>query len=119
MNVEGNEEIIHSPFKCKINVVYCKEFRKGIRENCHKVERSWSNYLRKAMNLEADEFLSKGNLFGQFALLTLKRIREGEGVVWRENVFFREKAKLLLFLSFNIIISHIFPENFIEIPQLV
>ena len=34
-------------------------------------------------------------------------------------MFLREAVKLWFFVTFNIIISHIYPENFIEIPQLV
>ena len=33
--------------------------------------------------------------------------------------FCRERLKLWFFVTFNIIISHFFPENFIEIPQVV
>ena len=36
-----------------------------------------------------------------------------------KNVFFREKVIPFFFVTFNNIISHIFPENFIEIPQVV
>ena len=36
-----------------------------------------------------------------------------------ENVYSKERVKPCLFATFNIIISHIFPENFTEIPQVV
>ena len=36
-----------------------------------------------------------------------------------QNVFFREMVKPWFFETFNIIVSHILPENLIEIPQLV
>ena len=36
-----------------------------------------------------------------------------------KNVFSKERLKPLLFVIFNIIIRHIFPENFIEISQVV
>ena len=36
-----------------------------------------------------------------------------------KNVSSKERAKLWYFVTYNIIISHIFPENFIEIPQFV
>ena len=36
-----------------------------------------------------------------------------------KNVSSKERVKLWFFVTFDIIISHIFPENFIEIPQLV
>ena len=36
-----------------------------------------------------------------------------------KNVSSKERIKPWLFVTFNIIISHIFPENFIEIPQVV
>ena len=35
-----------------------------------------------------------------------------------ENVSSKEKVKPCFFVTFNIIISYIFPENFIEIPQV-
>ena len=35
------------------------------------------------------------------------------------NVFSRERLKLWFLVTFNIIIGYIFPENFIEIPQVV
>ena len=36
----------------------------------------------------------------------------------KTNLFSEEMVKLF-FVAFNIIVSHIFPENFIEIPQVV
>ena len=36
-----------------------------------------------------------------------------------KNSSSRERVKLRFSVNFNIIISHIFPENFIEIPQVV
>ena len=36
-----------------------------------------------------------------------------------KNVFFRESMEPCFFVTFNILITHIFPETFIEIPQLV
>ena len=45
-----------------------------------------------------------------------KKTRE-RGVV--KNVFFREMVKPFFFVTFNVITSHIFSENFIEIPELV
>ena len=36
-----------------------------------------------------------------------------------KNVSSKERIKPWFFVTFNIIISHIFPENFIEIPQVV
>ena len=39
--------------------------------------------------------------------------------LWFFKTFFRGGMKLLFFVSFNIIISGIFPENVIEIPQIV
>ena len=35
------------------------------------------------------------------------------------NVSSKERVKPLFFVTFNVIISHIFPENFIEILQIV
>ena len=36
-----------------------------------------------------------------------------------KNVFFREMVKPFFFVTFNVIMSHIFSESFIEIPELV
>ena len=36
-----------------------------------------------------------------------------------KNVFFRESVKPVFFVTFDIILSHIFPKNFIEIIQVV
>ena len=36
-----------------------------------------------------------------------------------QNVSSRERVKCWFLLTFNIIVSYIFPENFIEIPQVV
>ena len=36
-----------------------------------------------------------------------------------KNVSSKERVKPCLFVTFNIITSHIFPENFIQIPQVV
>ena len=53
--------------------------------------------------------------------LTLKRLEGGEGesiwppCVFSKNVSFKERAKLCFFVTFNIIISYIFPKDFIEI----
>ena len=40
-------------------------------------------------------------------------------VVFLENVSAKEIVNSWFFVTFNIIISHIFPENSIEIPQVV
>ena len=56
-------------------------------------------------------------------LLTLKML---EGPIWlptpkcgfTQNISSRERVKPWFFVSFNII-SHIFPENFIEFPQVI
>ena len=37
----------------------------------------------------------------------------------KERVSSKERVKPCFFVTFNIIISHIFPENFIEITQVV
>ena len=37
---------------------------------------------------------------------------------FQKSIFWRE-GQILIFVTFNIIISHIFPENFIKIPQVV
>ena len=40
-------------------------------------------------------------------------------VVFLKNVSSKERVKSWFFVTFNIIQSHIFPENFVEIPQVV
>ena len=61
--------------------------------------------------------------FTQFSL-TLKRL-VGGGVNltprygFSKNLSAKERVKPCFFVTFDIIISHIFPENFIEIPQVV
>ena len=54
--------------------------------------------------------------------LTLKQLGEGQfnpPCGFSKNVSSKEKVKPCFFVTFNIIISHIFLENFIEIPQVV
>ena len=52
--------------------------------------------------------------------LTLKWLGMGGGVCgFSKNVSSKERVKLWFFVTFNIIISHIFPENFIEITTQV
>ena len=38
-------------------------------------------------------------------------------VGFSQNVFFRERVKPCFFVIFSVIISHMSPENFSEIPQ--
>ena len=45
--------------------------------------------------------------------LTLTRL------VVSKNVSSRERVKSCFFMTFNIIISHIFPQNFIDISQVI
>ena len=54
--------------------------------------------------------------------LTLKRLGgqfDPLPLGFSKNVSSKEWMKPWFFVTFNIIISHIFPENFIEIPQVV
>ena len=52
--------------------------------------------------------------------LTLKRLGEGGDQLWFFlAVFSIERIKPRFFVTYNIIISHIFHENFIEIPQVI
>ena len=63
-----------------------------------------------------------------FSMLTLKR-REGERErsIWppppfcgfSKNIFSKERVKSWFFVTFNIILRHIFPKNFIEFTQVV
>ena len=54
-------------------------------------------------------------------MLTLKRLGGQIDLPcgFSKNVFSKGRVTLWFFVTFNIIISHIFPENFIEIPQVV
>ena len=49
-------------------------------------------------------------------ILTLKQLTRPCG--FSKNVFFKERIKPWFFVTFNIIISYILPEIFIEIPQV-
>ena len=60
----------------------------------------WLYYVRGAPKLDIS--------------LTLKRLGEEKGVNLTPPVVFPK-----MFVTFNIIISHVFPENFIEIPLVV
>ena len=55
-------------------------------------------------------------------MLTQKRLR-GVNLIapwgFSKNISSKDKMKLCFIAAFNIIISHLFPENFIEIPQVV
>ena len=53
----------------------------------------------------------------QISILCLNQFEPPCGI--SKNVFSKERLKLWFFVAFNIIISRIFPENFIEIPQVV
>ena len=49
--------------------------------------------------------------------LTLER--ENSPCDFSKNASFKERMKTCFFVTFNIILSHIFPENYIEFPQVV
>ena len=58
----------------------------------------------------------------QASLLTLKGLGGGEvnlipAFDFSKNVSFKETVKPSFFVTFNIILKHILPENFIELPQ--
>ena len=61
------------------------------------------------------------------AHLTLIYLGEGEGGCqidlppcgFLKNAFSIERVEPWFFVTFNIILKHIFPENFIEFPQVV
>ena len=40
-------------------------------------------------------------------------------VIFLKNVSFKERLKSWCFVTFNIILRHILPENFIEFPQVI
>ena len=59
-------------------------------------------------------------------VLTLKRLGEGGGSIWpltpcgfSENVSSKERVKPWFFVTFSVILRHIFPENFIEFSLVV
>ena len=58
-------------------------------------------------------------------LLTLKKLGEGGNLTpphpcsFPKNASSKERVEAWLFVTFNIIITDIFPENFIDIPQVV
>ena len=52
-------------------------------------------------------------------LKSLRGIKLTHPCGFSKSVFSRERVKPCFFVTFNIIISHIFPENLIEIPQFV
>ena len=61
---------------------------------------------------------------GNFQRLTLKRLGGLGGQFdapcgFSKNVSSKERVKPWFSVTFSIILSHIFPENFIEIPQVV
>ena len=51
--------------------------------------------------------------------LTLKRLGGGGRSIFSKNISSKERMKPWLFVTFNFFKSYIFPENFIEIPQVV
>ena len=65
-------------------------------------------------------FLEIGHRLMEIFLM-LKRLVDNltSPVVFLENVSAKEIVNSWFFVTFNIIISHIFPENSIEIPQVV
>ena len=56
-------------------------------------------------------------------ILSLNWLPGISGSIWppscgfSKNISYRERMKLCLFVTFNIIIIHIFPDNFIEAPK--
>ena len=78
-------------------------------------------FLSKATGESGISFARFGPVFSK-NLLTLKRLGKVNLTHYcgfSKNVLFRERVKPCFFVTFNIIISHIFHENFIEIPQVV
>ena len=85
----------------------------------------WNNGIKQLTCKATPSNLSK-TLFAMFIslriiFLSLNRLPGMSGSIWppscgfSKNVSYRERVKLCFFVTFNIIISHIFPENFIEI----
>ena len=73
--------------------------------------------------------LAFDRLYKQLPVLTVKNLRgrmvRGDGEFdsppcgFSKNICSRERMKPWFFVTFNISISHIFPKNFIQIPQVV
>ena len=94
--------------------------------NYPKDSKIFDENIKKVIGKMKDK--SEGKIIDKFVLLILKRLdgRGEEGVkltpphvVFSKNVSSKERVKPRFFVTFNIIIRHIFPENFIEINQVV
>ena len=96
----------------------------------------FSNYSTKSKYYDNSNKLVVGKMedetasvaIEEFVVLTLKRPGGGGGGLvgqfdhlccFSKNVSSRESIKPWLFVTFDIIISRIFPENFIKIPPVV
>ena len=79
-------------------------------------EKKLSNFRQLPSN-----FLGVRLLSHVIGALTLKRVGVNltHPCSFSRNVFSRERVKHCFFVTFDIIISHIFSDNFIEIPQIV
>ena len=81
-------------------------------------------YKQKIYSHRNEIITKQKEMFRKQQCLTLQRLEGGEegGVSpcdFSKNISSKERVKSCFFVTFNIIISHIFPENLIEIPQVV
>ena len=96
-------------------------FKKNIKE-VFVLEKNYRHKLKEELNLLIK--MEKDDGISYFYNLTLKWLASGGREVnppcsFSKNVFSRERVKRCFSGTFNIIISHIFPENLIEIPWVV
>ena len=78
----------------------------------YKIKVDSRNFLNYFSTLVIGFFLTLKKLWGQFEL-------PHSSCGFSKNAFSRYRKFFFYFVAFNIIKSHIFPENFIEIPQTV
>ena len=88
----------------------------------------WQGINMLLLTIKRSRWYAKKNIYTMiiaFITLTLKQLKGREGVQFdipcgfSKKVSSKGRVKPWLFVTFNIIISHIFPKIFIEIPQVV
>ena len=70
------------------------------------------NFLNMCLNFKSEHII-KG------AIVQIEKKQGKLPCGFSKNVSSKERVKSSLFVTFNVIISYIFPENFIKIPQVV
>ena len=97
-----------------------------------RLQRGWLKLLIIILVSNAEEIIQGHfhNLSAQTVKWCLRpplvESRKSEFLIWTlppcgfsKSVFSKEREKPWFFVTFNIILRHIFPENFIEFPQVV